>query len=104
MLGLTFPYTLPCALLTGCRFALDRRVSLIQLPAILQVGFQYPAYIISTIYAGFIKGLGLLKLALRGGENRILSRLFVTLLAVGAAASVTLSPLSPLTDGFGLSP
>ncbi|MFH2110462.1 MAG: DUF2079 domain-containing protein [Candidatus Bathyarchaeota archaeon] len=107
LLGLTFPYALPLALApTPLVAALPWiAVSLLSnYPPYYRLGFQYPAYIIPTIYAGFIKGLDHLKLALRGGENRALSRLFITLLVVGAASSVTLSPLSPLTDGFSLSP
>jgi uncharacterized membrane protein len=107
LLDLAFPYALPCALApTPLLAALPWiAVSLLSnYPPYYRLGFQYPAYVISPIYAGFIKGLGRIKLALRGGEAGAMKGLLSALLLLGAASSASLSPLSPLTDGFSLSP
>ncbi|HEX9914774.1 MAG TPA: DUF2079 domain-containing protein [Candidatus Bathyarchaeia archaeon] len=107
LLDLAFPYALPCALAPAPLIAALPWIAVSLLsnyPPYYRLGFQYPAYVIPPIYAGFIKGLGRIRLALRGGEAGALSGLLVALLLLGAASSAALSPLSPLTDGFNLSP
>ena len=107
LLGLAFPYALPCALApTPLLAALPWiAVSLLSnYPPYYRLGFQYPAYVIPPVYAGLIKGLGRIRLAIRGGEAGAMGGILAALLLLGAASSVALSPLSPLTDGFSLSP
>jgi hypothetical protein len=107
LLSLTLPYAVPCALApTPLIAALPwAAVSLLSnYPPYYRLGFQYPAYVIPTIHAALVKGLARLSRAVKVDEARTFDGLLMALLVLGAAWSAALSPLSPLTDGFSLSP
>ena len=70
-------------------------------PPYYRIGFQYSAYIIPFIFNSFIIGLGNeFDSSLSFSKNRKLK--IMTLLVI--ITSLALSPLSPLTKGFYLSP
>jgi uncharacterized membrane protein len=67
-------------------------------PPYYRIGFQYSAYIIPFIYNGFIVGLG------KEASNPSLHRKLRLVSVLIIVTSLSLSPLSPLTRGFYLSP
>jgi uncharacterized membrane protein len=73
-------------------------------PPYYRLGFQYPALVLPFIYVSLVMGLERLSTSLKE-ENSVSLRAAVKgLLVVGVASCVALSPLSPFTDGFSLSP
>ena len=71
-------------------------------PPYYRLGFQYPALVIPFIYVSLIRGMKSLNVP---GKNSVSLRAVLTgLIVINAASCVALSPLSPFTDGFNLSP
>ncbi len=73
-------------------------------PPYYRLGFQYPALVLPFIIASQVLGLERLSLSLREGNSVSLRAVVKGLTVVGFACCVALSPLSPFTDGFSLSP
>ena len=70
-------------------------------PPYYRIGFQYSAYVIPFIYASMIAGFGRIS---RLSDGSILRRNMGILTVALVASSLALSPLSPLTRGFYMSP
>ncbi len=73
-------------------------------PPYYRLGFQYPTLVLPFIYVSLVMGLERLSQALKEDNSVSLRAVVKGLLVVGVASCVALSPLSPLTDGFSLSP
>ena len=73
-------------------------------PPYYRLGFQYPTLVIPFIYVSLIRGLKRLKMSLKEKNSVSLKAVLTGLLVINVASSVALSPLSPFTDGFSLSP
>jgi len=73
-------------------------------PPYYRLGFQYPALVVSFIYVSLIRGLKRLSLSLKEDNSVSLKAVVTGLIVIGVASCVALSPLSPFTDGFSLSP
>ena len=73
-------------------------------PPYYRLGFQYPALVIPFIYVSLIRGLERLSLSLKEDNSVSLKAVLTGLLVINVASCVALSPLSPFTDGFNLSP
>jgi len=70
-------------------------------PPYYRIGFQYSAYVIPFIYASMIAGFGRISQQSNGSNLRRNTRILTVALV---ASSLALSPLSPLTQGFYMSP
>ncbi len=73
-------------------------------PPYYRLGFQYPALVIPFIFVSLIRGLERLNVSLKGENSVSLRAVLKGLIVLGVASGVALSPLSPFTDGFSLSP
>jgi len=73
-------------------------------PPYYRLGFQYPALVLPFIYVSLIKGLERLSSSLKQGDGVSVKAIVTGLIVIHAASCVALSPLSPFTDGFSLSP
>jgi uncharacterized membrane protein len=71
-------------------------------PPYYRLGFQYPALVVPFIHVSLIRGME--KLNMPGKNGVSLRAVLMALIVVNAASCVALSPLSPFTDGFNLSP
>jgi uncharacterized membrane protein len=70
-------------------------------PPYYRIGFQYSAYVIPFIYASMIAGFGKVSQTSNGSNLR---RSMTILTVALVASSLAVSPLSPLTMGFYMSP
>ena len=70
-------------------------------PPYYRIGFQYTAYVIPFIYASMVAGFGRVTSSTNGATLRRNMRVLAVALI---ASSLALSPLSPLTRGFHMSP
>jgi uncharacterized membrane protein len=73
-------------------------------PPYYRLGFQYPALMVPFIYVSLIRGMERLNTSLKEGNSVSLKAILTGLIVINVASSVALSPLSPFTDGFNLSP
>ena len=73
-------------------------------PPYYRLGFKYPTIVLPFIYTSLIVGLGKLSQSLKQGDGVSVKAVLTGLLVIHAASCVALSPLSPFTDGFSLSP
>ena len=70
-------------------------------PPYYRIGFQYSAYVIPFIYAGFIAGTQQL---LNNRDRGYIQKTAKIILVLTAITGMSLSPLSPVTYGMHLSP
>ena len=73
-------------------------------PPYYRLGFQYPTLVLPFIYVSLVMGLERLSQSLKDDNSVSLRAVVKGLLVVGVASCIALSPLSPFTDGFSLSP
>jgi hypothetical protein len=73
-------------------------------PPYYRLGFQYPTLVLPFIYVSLIAGLERLSRSLKQGDGVSVKAVLTGLMVIHAASCVALSPLSPFTDGFSLSP